>query len=149
MLKKLICAVVMPLLLFSSCSKRSESNVSANSETQQSVYTEKAEKVTKTETVYVNLDSSGKLKKVTVTDWIHSDKASVYVDDVSILNDIKNVRGTFMPQKSGEKLRWHMSEEDLYYTGTTDKSPPIMFDVEYFLNGNRISADEIAGKAEK
>lgn len=101
----------------------------------------------KTETVYVNLDSAGTLKKVTVSDWIHTDKASVYVDDVSILDDIKNVKGNGTPQIVGNKLRWHMDEQDLYYSGTTSKTPPVLFDIEYFLNGKKVSPEEISGKS--
>lgn len=108
---------------------------------------EKADRVSKAETVYVNLDSSGKLRKITVSDWIHSNRGGVYVDDISILDNIKNIKGNTNPQISGNKLRWHMDEKDLYYSGTTNKVPPILFDIEYYLDGRRIAPENIAGKS--
>ncbi len=138
---------MIPLFIFSSCSKNQEISLRENNESRQTVYSEKALNVTKTETVYVSLDSSGALKKITVSDWLHTDKASVYVDDVSILDDIKNIKGTSAPQIDGDKLRWHMDEQDLYYSGTTNKTPPVLFDVEYYLDGNKITSQNIAGKS--
>lgn len=138
---------VIPLLIFSSCAANNEETVRTVNETVQNIYTEKAEKVMKTETVYVNLDASGKLKKITVSDWLHTDKASVYVDDVSILDNIKNIKGLRTPQITGEKIRWHMDEQDLYYSGTTNKIPPVLFDVEYYLDGVKMNSGQIAGKS--
>ena len=138
---------MIPLLIFSSCAVNNEENVRTVNETVQNIYTEKAEKVMKTETVYVNLDASGKLKKVTVSDWLHTEKASVYVDDVSILDNIKNIKGLRTPQFNGGKLRWHMDEQDLYYSGTTNKTPPVLFDMEYYLDGVKMTSEQIAGKS--
>ena len=145
--KKLVCAVLIPLIMFSSCSQKSGKTVAAINDGQQILYDEKAENVTKTETVYVNLDSSGKPQKVIVSNWIHTEKASVYVDDVSILDNIKNVKGVRLPQTVGDKIRWHMDEEDLYYSGTTNKTPPVLFDVEYYLDGVMMTPETIAGKS--
>lgn len=145
--KKLICAVMIPLFIFSSCSKKSENAVRTINDEQQIIYNEKADKVMKTETVYVNLDSSGNLKKITVSDWIHTERDSVYVDDVSILDDITNVKGFSTPQIVGDKLRWNMDEQDLYYSGTTNKTPPILFNIEYYLDGKKMTPEEISGKS--
>ncbi len=138
---------MLPLLIFSSCSENSKKSVHAINDSQQNLYTEKADNVMKTETVYISLNSSGSLKKITVSDWIHTDKAAVYVDDISILENIRNVKGISLPQNIGGKLRWHMDEQDLYYSGTTTKTPPVLFDVEYYLDGKKMTPDGISGES--
>ncbi len=136
------------LMLFSSCGRQVKTVEQPQNELLQNRQSaEKADDARKTETVYVNLDASGKLKKITVSDWIHTDKSGVYVDDVSILENIKNIKGNVSPQINGNNLRWHMEENDLYYSGTTNKIPPVLFDVEYYLDGKKTEPEEIAGKS--
>ncbi|MBQ2972976.1 MAG: hypothetical protein IJE19_01350 [Clostridia bacterium] len=147
-IKKIISIILFELLLFSSCSSNQNIDLpQQNNEYSQPIFNEKAENVIKTETVYVNLGSSGNLKKITVTDWLHAEKSGVYIDDVSVLDNIKNIKGNSLPQRENGILRWHMDENDLYYTGTTNKTPPVLFSVEYFLNGNAIDPEELAGKS--
>lgn len=110
-------------------------------------YTEKPETVRKTETVYVNLDNGGKKQSVSVTDWLHTDKGEVAVQDVSDLNKITDIKGNCTPEQDGKNLTWHMTETDLYYTGTTDKKLPVEFTIEYRLDGKKMSAKQIAGKS--
>lgn len=138
------------MLSLAACSGKETNNNEA--ETQEPEYVQQyyetpAGEVLKTETVYVNLNSSGKVEKVNVTDWLHTDKGEVYVDDVSSLNNITNVKSEVLPIVDGKKLRWHMPETDLYYSGTTDKELPVSVDISYSLNGKAVSADEIAGKS--
>lgn len=147
-IKKIMPIFLLPLLLFFSCGRDENIDfLQQNNDYPQPIFTEKAENVIKSETVYINLASSGNLKKITVSDWIHTEKSGVYVDDVSILDNIKNVKGNSQPQRENGVLRWHMDENDLYYSGTTNKTPPILFSVEYFLNGNAIEPEELAGKS--
>lgn len=147
--KKIVSVMLMPLLIFSSCGRNDIKTVSAvDSDTvKQSYYSEKAGSVSKTETVYVNLDASGKLKKITVSDWLHTDKDKVYIDDISELDNIENIKGDTVPEKTGTSLRWQMDERDLYYSGTSGKTPPVMFDVEYYLDGKAVTPENIAGKS--
>ncbi len=147
MRKKLVCVIVLSLLILSSCSRNHQNTIQTINDNQQNVYTEKADKVMKTETVYINLSSSGGLKKITVSDWIHTNRAGVYVDDISILDNIRNVKSFIVPQNVGDKLRWHMDDQDLYYSGTTNKIPPVLFDVEYYLDDKELKPDEISGKS--
>ena len=91
-IKKIISIILFVLLLFSSCSSNQNIDLpQQNNEYSQPIFNEKAENVIKTETVYVNLGSSGNLKKITVTDWLHAEKSGVYIDDVSVLDNIKNI----------------------------------------------------------
>lgn len=110
-------------------------------------YTAKPEILRKTETVYVNLDNSGKKQSVSITDWLHTDKGEVAVQDVSDLDKITDIKGNCTPEQDGRNLTWHMTETDLYYTGTTDKQLPVEFAITYRLDGKKMSAKQIAGKS--
>lgn len=113
----------------------------------QTVYAKKATAARKNETVYVNLDSSGKLLFTTVTDWIHTPEAQVYVDDVSDLEGITNLKSNTSPVKTEQGLRWYMDSTDLYYSGTTKRTPPVDFTITYYLDGKKIAPADIAGKS--
>ena len=51
-----------------------------------------ASEIKKEESVYVNLDSSGNVEKKTVTNWIHSDKGNIDVEDETSLKNIENIK---------------------------------------------------------
>ena len=150
-IKRIVAALTaLSMLSLAACSGKEAEN--KEPETQKPEYVQQyydtpAGEVLKTETVYVNLNSAGKVEKVNVTDWLHTDKGEVYVDDISSLENITNVKSEVLPVVDGEKLRWHMPETDLYYSGTTDKEPPVSIDISYSLNGKKVSADDIAGKS--
>lgn len=150
-IKRIVAALTaLSMLSLAACSGKEAEN--KEPETQKPEYVQQyydtpAGEVLKTETVYVNLNSAGKVEKVNVTDWLHTDKGEVYVDDISSLENITNVKSEVLPVVDGEKLRWHMPETDLYYSGTTDKEPPVLIDISYSLNGKEVSADDIAGKS--
>ena len=46
--------------------------------------------VSKAETVYINIDNSGAVENISVTDWLHTDKGEVCVSDTSDLENIEN-----------------------------------------------------------
>ena len=150
-IKRIVAALTaLSMLSLAACSgKEAENKEPENQKPEyvQQYYDTPAGEVLKTETVYVNLNSAGKVEKVNVTDWLHTDKGEVYVDDISSLENITNVKSEVLPVVDGEKLRWHMPETDLYYSGTTDKEPPVSIDISYSLNGKEVSADDIAGKS--
>jgi putative membrane protein len=104
---------------------------------------------TKSETVYVNLDSTGNVEKETVTDWLHTDTAGAVIADRSSLSNIVNIKGKETPQISGSNVTWTLSGNDLYYQGETAKTPPVSMTIRYFLDGKSISASDLAGKSGK
>lgn len=112
----------------------------------QTQYTDMAESVKKDETVYINLKASGAVYNVSVTDWLHTDTPQVRVADVSDLTDIKNVKTLTEPIIEDGNLLWDMDTTDLYYSGTSDKQPPVSFDIKYFLDGKELTPEQIAGK---
>ena len=151
-LKRSIALVLCAVMLLSMCAcgkKKDESSSkddNSNTQVQTVSYTDQPSAVTKSETVYVSIDSTGKTTATTVTDWLHTDKAKVKVYDKSDLADIKNVKTYADPVKEGDSIVWNMDTTDLYYTGTTTKEAPVSFDIKYSLDGKEMSAKDIAGK---
>lgn len=138
------------MLLCTACSGKGDDTTTTNDgqdEYIQPSYDTAAVSVTKTETVYVNLKANGDVSKVSVSDWLHTDKNEVYVDDMSDLENITNVKSKVTPVTDGEKLRWNMPDTDLYYSGTTDRELPISVQLKYYLDGKEIKPEDLAGKS--
>lgn len=138
------------MLLCTACSGKGDNTTTTNDgqdEYIQPSYDTAAGSVTKTETVYVNLKANGDVSKVSVSDWLHTDKNEVYVDDMSDLENITNVKSKVTPVTDGEKLRWNMPDTDLYYSGTTDRELPISVQLKYYLDGKEIKPEDLAGKS--
>lgn len=138
------------MLLCTACSGKGDDTTTTNDgqdEYIQPSYDTAADSVTKTETVYVNLKANGDVSKVSVSDWLHTDKNEVYVDDMSDLENITNVKSKVTPVTDGEKLRWNMPDTDLYYSGTTDRELPISVQLKYYLDGKEIKPEDLAGKS--
>lgn len=151
-LKRIIALLMCAVMVFGlcSCGKKEDKNPPKKEpeQTQDTVRFEKeADKVTKSETVYISLDNSGAPLGTTVTDWIHTDSAEVRVTDVSDLKDIVNIKSNLQPAKENGKLVWNMDSTDVYYSGTTDKKAPVSFSISYFLDGKEMTAEKIAGKS--
>lgn len=138
------------MLLCTACSGKGDDTTTTNDgqdEYIQPSYDTAAGSVTKTETVYVNLKANGDVSKVSVSDWLHTDKNEVYVNDMSDLENITNVKSKVTPVTDGEKLRWNMPDTDLYYSGTTDRELPISVQLKYYLDGKEIKPEDLAGKS--
>lgn len=103
--------------------------------------------VTKDETVFINISPSGEVKKVNVTDRLHTDMPQVRVEDKTDLKDIADVKTFIEPVIKGDKLYWDMDSTDLYYNGVSEKEPPMSVSVKYYLDGEEISPDKLAGKS--
>lgn len=151
-LKRITALLMCAAIIFSLCScgkKEDGKPVKKEPEqTQDTVrYTEEAANITKSETVFITTDNSGKVLSTNVTDWIHTDSDKVRVTDVSDLSDITNVKTNLLPAMEDDKLVWNMDSTDVYYSGTTDKKAPVSFEISYFLDGKEMTADEIAGKS--
>lgn len=138
------------MLLCTACSGKGDDTTTTNDGQEEYIqpsYDTAAGSVTKTETVYVNLKANGDVSKVSVSDWLHTDKNEVYVDDMSDLENITNVKSKVTPVTDGEKLRWNMPDTDLYYSGTTDRELPISVQLKYYLDGKEIKPEDLAGKS--
>ena len=107
------------------------------------------EEVGKEETVYVVADNSGKAKDVIVSDWLKNPDGKETIEDVSDLKDIKNVKGKEKFEEKDGKITWKAKGKDIYYQGKTDKELPVKQTISYYLDGEKMDPDEIAGKSGK
>lgn len=146
--KSILCLLLAIAMVFlCSCGSNPDSETDETDNTVR--YNVPAASVKKTETVYVNLDNTGNQKSIKVSDWLHVPQGAVYVDDVTNLTSVVNVKDDSKPQVSGHNLRWHLSTTDLYYQGDYSGKLPLEFKISYTLDGQPISADQIAGKSGK
>lgn len=103
----------------------------------------------KEESVYLISDASGNVKNTIVTDHLVNKENSATLSDQSNLKDIKNVKGDEEFSQDGETLTWQADSNDIYYQGTTDEEAPVSQKVTYYLDGNEISPEDLAGKSGK
>lgn len=111
---------------------------------------EKQKREDKMETVYVNADAEGEAEQVTVSEWLRNPDGSETLEDYSNLKEITNVKGdeTFTEDSSGN-LTWDARGNDIYYQGKTEEALPVSMEVSYYLDGQKISPEELAGKSGK
>lgn len=145
--KKLLCLTLALCMLFLTSCAKSINRETDDKNSSQVKYNIPAGLVKKTETVYVNLDNSGKVTQTIVSDWLHTTQSQVYVDDVTNLSQIENIKDDSVPDVNGQNLRWYMDTTDLYYQGKTEAPVPIEFDVSYALDGVYMSPENIVGKS--
>lgn len=102
--------------------------------------------LSKDETVYAKIGSSGKVKSVLVTEHlINNDKLDT-INDVTSLTNIKNLNGNETFSIDGKSINWKTNKGDIYYQGSSDKELPIKVNVEYKLDGNVVKASDIKNK---
>lgn len=153
---KSVVSLVLCLCLtlgFAGCSG-DKNNDDENVNEQAVLFENTAKNVTKSESVFINLNASGGITKTTVTDWIHTDTPQVRVYDVTDLDSskIQNVKGDTLPiinKNNNKEMMWNLGSTDLYYTGQTKKKPPVTIKINYYLNDQPISAEKIIGKEGK
>ena len=109
---------------------------------------DKSNKEEKEETVYVFADANGNTKKITVSNWLKNKDGSASIEDLTSLMDIENVKGDedFTESTDGT-LVWDAEGNDIFYQGSTDKETPVSLSIHYYLDGQEISPEELAGKA--
>lgn len=147
-IKRIICIILSLAILFlCACSDSGSDN--SEDDVQTVKYSVPASSAKKSETVYVNLDNSGAQKSIKVSDWIHVPQGGVYVDDVTNLTSIVNVKDDSKPEINGQTLRWHLGTTDLYYQGDYSGRLPLNFKITYSLDGQEYTPSEIAGKSGK
>lgn len=100
----------------------------------------------KSETVYAVMDADGNTTDVSVSEWLKNEGKSNNLSDYSNLKNIKNTSGDEKMSRDGKKLVWAAKGKDIHYTGDYDGELPVKVKVSYYLNGTKVSADEIAGK---
>ena len=101
----------------------------------------------KDETVYVLCNNDSSVRKVVVSDWLKNAPALSDIADISSLSNIENVNGWEEFTADGENIEWTADGSDIYYKGESDKELPVDVTMEYFLDGQLVSPENIKGKS--
>ena len=99
------------------------------------------------ETVYVITSADGTVKKVIVSSWLKNADGASRLIDSSKLDDVENAKtnSTYTIDSNGMRI-WNADGKDIYSRGISRERLPIDIKVSYYLDGNCVSADDIAGK---
>ena len=108
---------------------------------------EKSGKFSKDETVYVFTTANGTPDKVLVSSWLQNIDRAPVLTDTTQLHDVENVKGDETFTQNGDQLIWQANGNDIYYQGTTEKAVPVQMQIRFKLDGQEISAQELAGKS--
>lgn len=102
----------------------------------------------KAESVYVKADASGRAKEITVDVTLKNPGNEQKITDVTNLDHIKNKQGDeeYTLDTDGT-LTWENHGEDISYEGISSGQLPVEVQVTYYLDGEKISPEELAGKS--
>ena len=124
----------------------SESDIMADLASELSI---EEKEVDKDETVYGFAKADGSIDHVIVSETLKNREKADVLTDMTNLKDIENVKGNEAFSQNGNEITWEANGNDITYQGTTDEKLPVDISVSYYLDGNRISPDQLAGKSGK
>ncbi|MBR3146768.1 MAG: hypothetical protein IKF54_01350 [Eubacterium sp.] len=101
----------------------------------------------KDETVYMIMDADGNEKETVVSEWLRNPEGKDTIKDYTELSDIEDTSGDEEYTEDGKYLIWAADGKDIKYKGNSDGIIPVSCDVTYSLDGEQMSASEIAGKS--
>ena len=81
--------------------------------------------------------------KVIVSDWLTNPDGAGTLADVSTLAGVENVKG----DETFDGTVWAANGRDIYYQGTSEETLPVELKITYTLDGEALTAAEIAGKS--
>lgn len=111
-----------------------------------SIHMEEKE-VDKDETVYVFADANGAVDHILVNETLKNREQKATLQDCTELNDIVNVKGDETFTQNGNTITWDAAGKEISYQGTTDKELPVTVKVTYYLDGQEITPEDLAGKS--
>jgi putative membrane protein len=144
-----ICSMTMMPAMAASESTNGTSETSSDNSIVSTSVTPSDEGTEKNETVYVFSDANGTVSNIEVRDALENVGDITSLLDESELTDIENVEGDEEFTNNDGELIWEADGESIYYKGNTDKEVPVKIKVSYYLNGEKVSPEEIAGKSGK
>lgn len=102
----------------------------------------------KEETVYVFANPDGTVQKIIVSDWLKNPDGAEKIEDFSTLSALENVKGDEQCTIGEDgSLIWDTNGGDIYYQGDADAQLPISLSLRYWLDGEELTAQELAGKS--
>ena len=104
----------------------------------------------KDESVYVKADAAGRPTEKTVEVVLKKIEGSDPIEDRSNLREIKNTEGNEEYTEAGSgRYLWQNNGEDIHYKGKSDEELPVNVRITYYLEGQEVSPEQIAGKSGK
>jgi len=102
----------------------------------------------KDETVYVLAGADGAARKLIVSDWLQNTAGAASLEDRTDLTNVENVTGDegFTLGDDGVCV-WDAQGNDIYYQGNLEKDLPVSLSITYTLDGQPVTAAELAGKS--
>ena len=100
----------------------------------------------KHERVYVVAEPDGTVLSLTDTIRLENRDLLDEITDSTMLSDVQNVSGEQSFTLDDGELTWRAMGEDITYQGTSDKTPEVLPVVRFMLDGEEISASELAEK---
>lgn len=101
----------------------------------------------KIETTYAIMDSDGKLRKTIVSEQLANNNKEKTLNDISNLKNIENTSGNEKFTQDGNNLKWNAGGNKIQYKGNATSELPVDVKVTYYLEGQKKTAKEIAGKS--
>lgn len=102
---------------------------------------------TREETVNVTADADGTPREITVETKLSGIGDGDALRDRTDLTDIKNHHGDEEWIEEEGSVLWQNLGEDIVYEGTTDRELPVAVKVTYYLDGEEITPEALAGKS--
>lgn len=104
----------------------------------------------KAETVYVKADAEGNVLEITVEDILKNPGSQELIPDFSSLKNIKNTKGDEeYTQEADGTIFWENHGADISYKGSSEALLPVTVKISYYLNGQPISPEKLAGQSGK
>lgn len=104
--------------------------------------------LTKNETIYTTLDSTGKQVSSRVTNHLFRFDGDTVTDETELKN-ILNLNSNETYLQNQNQLSWPNYGKDIFYEGTTEKELPLNISIQYYLNEEEKELKEILGKEGK
>lgn len=103
----------------------------------------------KQETVHVRADAAGNPEggEVSVSSVLRHLGDAPFVRDRSTLRTIVNTEGAEQFLQQGTDLLWENAGESVAYEGTSTQPAPVGVRVSYYLEGQQVSPEQIAGQS--
>ncbi len=106
----------------------------------------------KNETVYVLLDPEGRVVEQSIVNRIYQcgGEPAEMIKDYGSYREISNMTSEAEPVLQENMVLWDselLQEGDIYYEGISDKSLPVDFNIDYYLDGVATEATALPGKS--
>ena len=101
----------------------------------------------KKEMVYVIADANGIPGSITVSEHLYNHDGSETLSDYSRLTDIENMGGDETFENNDGELTWNADGADIRYEGSGSDPLPVGVSISYTLDGESVTAEELAGKS--